>query len=42
MKMHWNGNELVFEGALSVGVAGVAPGMPDEIGQQIAMTGEGR
>lgn len=32
----WNGNELVFADAPNVGVAGIAPGLPDTLGQQIA------
>ncbi len=36
VKMKWNGNEIVFADKPNVGIAGIAPGVPDEIGQQIA------
>ena len=35
-KLIWNGNELVFANSPNVGVAGIAPGMPDELGEEIA------
>ena len=35
-KMIWNNNELVFEDKPGSGVAGIAPDMPDELGEEIA------
>lgn len=34
--LSWNGNELVFDDAPNVGIAGIAPGMPDTLGEEIA------
>jgi len=35
-KLIWNGNELVFESYPNIGVAGIAPNMPDRFGEEIA------
>lgn len=32
----WNGNELVFAKEPTIGVAGIASNMPDELGKEIA------
>ena len=33
--MYWNGNEIVFNDESSVGIAGLAPGQPDELAEEI-------
>lgn len=35
-KMIWNGSELVFEAYPEHGIAGLAPKIPDELGEEIA------
>jgi len=35
-KLIWNGNELVFEAYPNIGVAGIAPNMPDIFGEELA------
>ncbi len=35
-RMVWDGKELVFEGLPGVGIAGVAPNIPDEFGEELA------
>jgi len=34
-EMFWNGNELVFTSDPDTGVAGIAPGIPDQLGEEI-------
>ena len=34
--MIWNGNELVFSDSPSLGIAGIAPGVSDDLGREIA------
>lgn len=36
-RMVWNGNELVFDDKPLCGVAGIAPGQPDSLGEEIAL-----
>ena len=33
--LYWNGNEIVFKDKLNCGVAGLAPGSPDTLGQKL-------
>jgi len=35
-ELMWNSNELVFEAYPNIGVAGIAPHMPDKFGEQLA------